>query len=201
MRTAMTMRASVLCDVARLEVRDVPRPVPGARDLLVRISAVGLCGTDLHIFAGHANYHTDGISRVIPLTEQTQILGHEITGLVEEVGKDVHDLEAGVRVVIDQGLNCMSAGRLEQCEYCLSGDSHQCEFYGEHGITGLPGGLAEYICVPAVNAVRINSDIEAAEAAMTEPLGCILHSSAMVEAARTRYRLNATNPSAECARY
>ncbi|HVQ37419.1 MAG TPA: zinc-binding dehydrogenase, partial [Pyrinomonadaceae bacterium] len=73
----------------------------------------------------------------------------------------------------------------------LSGDSHQCEYYAEHGITGLPGGLAEFIAVSAVNAVRVRSGLDPAEAALVEPLGCIIHSSDAVAAAHTRYRLNA----------
>src|SRR5258708_1521835 len=149
--TTETMRACVLCDVARMEVRDVPLPAPGPRDALVRVSSVGLCGTDIHIFAGHANYNTDAHGQPVPLGVEPQILGHEISGEVVEAGSDVRDLRPGDRVVVDQGVNCVSAARDQLCEYCRSGDSHQCEFYREHGITGLPGGLADYVAVPAVN--------------------------------------------------
>jgi len=188
-----SMRALVLCDAGQMELRDVPRPQAGARDVLVRVAAVGLCGTDIHIFAGHANYHTDARGRPVPLNEHPQILGHEISGVVEDVGSEVRDLRAGDRVVIDQGLNCVSTRRTPVCEYCATGDSHQCEFYREHGITGLPGGLADYVAVPAVNAVRIESDIEHAEAALTEPLGCIVHASDAVAArsVSARYKINA----------
>jgi len=190
--SSLSMQALVLCDVGRMELRDVPRPRMGARDVLVRVAAVGLCGTDIHIFAGHANYHTDARGKRIPLTQHPQILGHEISGVVEEVGASVTDLRVGDRVVIDQGLNCVSAGREALCEYCATGDSHQCEFYLEHGITGLPGGLADYLAVPAVNAIRIDSDVDIAEAALTEPLSCIIHSSDTVAArgAGARYKLN-----------
>jgi L-iditol 2-dehydrogenase len=190
--SSASMQALVLHDAGRMDLRDVPRPRMGARDVLVRVAAVGLCGTDIHIFAGHANYHTDARGRPIPLTKHPQILGHEISGVVEEVGREVQDLRAGDRVVIDQGLNCMSAGREALCEYCATGDSHQCEFYLEHGITGLPGGLADYLAVPAVNAIRIDSDVESVEAALTEPLSCIIHSSDMVarRGAGGRYKLN-----------
>ena len=133
------MKASVLCDVGRLEVRDVPRPVISAHEVLVRVGAVGICGTDAHIFAGHANYNTNDRGLPIPLALQPQILGHEISGTVEEVGSSVDDLRAGDRVVLDQGLNCKSRRRDVLCDYCRTGDSHQCEFYREHGITGLPG--------------------------------------------------------------
>ena len=62
-----TMRACVLHDIRRLEVRSVPRPVPGPHDVLVRVAATGLCGTDLHIFGGHSNYNTDDHGQAVPL--------------------------------------------------------------------------------------------------------------------------------------
>ena len=184
------MRACVLTDVATLEVRDVPRPRIGPHDVLVRVSSVGLCATDFHIFEGHANYNTDGHGRPIPLADHPQILGHEIAGVIEETGRDVSDLQSGDRVVLDQGLNCLSARRAPLCEYCVSGDSHQCEFYREHGITGLQGGLADYLAVPSVNAIRIGSDLDSAEAALAEPLGCIVHSSDAARRAGGRYAIS-----------
>ena len=185
-----TMRAGVLCGVERIEVRDVPIPKLSPHDVLVRVSAVGLCGTDAHIFAGHANYHTDEYGQPIPFETEPQILGHEISGRIEEVGSTVSDLKTGDRVVVDQGLNCMSLRRTVLCEYCLTGDSHQCEFYAEHGITGLPGGLAEFISVPAVNVVPIHSDLDMSTAALAEPLGCVIHSADAVSRAQSRYHLN-----------
>ena len=110
--------------------------------------------------------------------------------MVEETGPAVNDLSPGDRVVIDQGLNCVSLRRETLCEYCHTGDSHQCEFYAEHGITGLPGGLAEFIAVPAVNAIPIRTDLRAAEAAMAEPLGCVIHACDAAMRARSRYHLN-----------
>jgi len=185
------MKASVLCDVRCLEVRDIPRPVISPYEVLIRVSAVGLCGTDAHIFAGHANYNTNEYGQPIPLDLQPQILGHEITGVVEQVGSAVNDLREGDRVVVDQGLNCVSRRREILCEYCRTENSHQCEFYREHGITGLPGGLAEFIAVPAVNAIKIAAPLEAATAALVEPLGCIIHSSDMVAKTRARHAVKA----------
>ena len=185
------MRAAVLVDAGRIELQDIPRPEPRADEVLVRIQAVGLCGTDLHIFAGHANYNRDAHGRIVPLTESPQILGHEITGVVEDVGSTVRDLHAGDRVIIDQGRNCVSEQRTPKCEYCASGDSHQCEFYREHGITDLPGGFVEYMAVPAVNAVPIRSGLEPALAALAEPLGCIVHSTHCLERTTARYSLRA----------
>ena len=189
-----SMKASVLCDVRRIELRDVPRPVVSPYEVLVRVSAVGLCGTDSHIFAGHANYNTNDYGQPIPLDLQPQILGHEITGVIAEVGNAVTDLQPEDRVVIDQGLNCVSRRRDMLCEYCRTENSHQCEFYREHGITGLPGGLAEYIAVPSVNALPITATVKPSVAALVEPLGCVVHSSDFVTKTRARYTINAETP-------
>ena len=185
------MRAAVLTGVERIEVRHVPCPPLGRHEVRVRVQAVGLCGTDLHIFAGHANYNRDAAGRARPLADHPQILGHEIAGVIDAVGEAVDTLTPGDRVVIDQGRSCVSEGRTPLCEYCATGDSHQCEQYREHGITGLPGGLAEYVAVPAVNAIRIESDLDAACAALTEPLGCVIHSTDVLMRTQGRYALSA----------
>ena len=185
------MRAIVLTDVGRLEPLVVPCPAPRPDEVRERVEAVGLCGTDLHIVAGHANYNRDARGQLVPLAEAPQILGHEIAGVVEEVGALVDDVRPGDRVVVDQGRNCFSEQRSPLCEYCATGHSHQCERYAEHGITGLPGGFAEYITIPAVNTVRIESDIEPAVAALSEPLGCVLHACETLASAPSRYALAA----------
>lgn len=184
------MRAAVLYDVGRMDVRDVPAGDCGPRDVRLRVLAVGLCGTDFHIHDGHGNYNTDARGRRIPLNEQPQILGHEIVGEIVEIGADVRGVAIGDRVAVDQGRNCASAGLPIFCEYCASGHTHQCEDYREHGITGLPGGLAETIVVPGVNVVRIASGIASAEAVLTEPLACIVHAMDAGMRAGGRYTLD-----------
>lgn len=181
------MKAAVLEDVEKMAVREVPDPELPAREVLIRVRAVGVCGTDLHLFRGHGNYNLDARGRAIPLTEQPQILGHEFSGEILEAGRDVKDLKPGARVLCDQGRNCISQARQPLCSYCATGDSHQCEFYAEHGITGLPGSLAEYIAIPAVNCVKLPEGMPQELGALVEPLGCVLHSSDRVERARARY--------------
>ncbi|WP_333342710.1 alcohol dehydrogenase catalytic domain-containing protein [Microcoleus sp. BROC3] len=90
------MKAMVLGDIAKLELCEVPRPVVQQHEVLVRVSAVGLCGTDFHIFSGQSNYNLDRRGKVIPLVEQPQILGHELVGIVEEVGILVKDLHIAI---------------------------------------------------------------------------------------------------------
>jgi L-iditol 2-dehydrogenase len=189
---AGSMRACVLHGVKSLEVRDVPLPRPGPHDVLVRVEAVGVCATDRHIYAGEANYNMDERGQPVPLARSPQILGHEIAGEVVEAGAEVRDLRAGDRVAIDQGLNCVSRRRESLCEYCATGDSHQCESFAELGITGAQGGLAEFVALPAKNAIALESSLEPAQAALTEPLACIVHAmDAVARAVGARFALGA----------
>lgn len=181
------MKAAVLEDVQKMVVREVPDPELSPREVLIRVQAVGVCGTDLHLFQGHGNYNLDPQGRPIPLTTHPQILGHEFSGEIVDVDREVKDLKAGDRVLCDQGRNCSSQRRWPRCSYCNSGDSHQCEYYAEHGITGLPGALADYIAMPAVNCLKLPDEMQPELGALVEPLGCVLHSSHRVERARGRY--------------
>lgn len=190
------MKAAVLRDVAHLVIEELPNPRPGPQDVVVRVTGVGLCGTDFHIFEGHANYHTDRLGQPIPLSDAPQILGHEIAGEIVEVGRQVTDLHVGDAVVVDQGRNCLSAGQAVLCEYCGTGHSHQCETYDEHGITGLQGGLADFLVMPAVNCVRRAKGGDPGLAALTEPLACIIHSCDALQRATSRYRLDADDDAA-----
>lgn len=188
------MQALAVCAPEKMEVREIAAPECGPREVLVKSGAVGLCGTDFHIYQGHANYNFDDAGRQIPFEERPQILGHEFCGIVVDVGSEVKDLKAGDRVVVDQGINCLSRAAAELCEYCATGNSHQCARYEEHGITGLQGALADFVAVPAINAIRIESDLPLNQAALTEPLGCIIHSCEMILRTPARYTFGGERP-------
>lgn len=190
------MKALVLHDAEQMELRDLSPPALRPHEILLQVGAVGLCGTDFHIYEGKANYNFDAAGRCIPLTEQVQILGHEFCGTVADIGSEVRDLKAGDRVIVDQGINCSSRGLsvTQWCEYCASGNSHQCSHYEELGLTGRQGALADFIAVPAVNAIRIESDLSLAEAAWCEPLGCIIHASQVQMKMPARYTFGGERP-------
>lgn len=181
------MKALVLEDVARFAVRETADPKVGAHDVLIRIGAVGICGTDLHIFNGFANYHRDQNGYQIPLTQSPQILGHEFCGVVESVGKDVSKFKPGDRVIADQVLNCYSQRRQPLCEYCETGDSHQCAHLVELGITGVPGAFAELLSIPEPNVLLLPPGVEVTKGAIIEPLACVLHASDRMERSWNRY--------------
>lgn len=177
-----------------MNLREIPSPAVRPNEVAIKVGAVGLCGTDFHIYEGHANYNLDKTGRAIPLEEQPLILGHEFCGTVVEAGGGVTDLKAGDRVIVDQGLNCYSYGKQELCEYCATGNTHQCLNYAEHGITGLQGALADFIAVPGTNAVKIESDLPFEQAVLSEPLGCVTHACEMTLKTPARYQFNGERP-------
>ena len=132
-----------------LVLGEIPRPVPGPGDALVRVRACGFCHTDLH-------YLDHGVS-----TAKTppMVLGHEISGTVEEVGAGVAQDRVGQRVLVPAVLPC---GR---CELCRSGRENICpqlQMVGNH----LDGGFAEFVRVPAHQLIPFPSDLDLARGAV-----------------------------------
>ncbi|MBV8819959.1 MAG: alcohol dehydrogenase catalytic domain-containing protein [Acidobacteriaceae bacterium] len=156
-------------------------------EVLLRIESVGVCGTDFHIYDGSANYNVDGRGRPIPLQVQPQILGHEFSGRIEDMGAGVTGLGIGQQVVVDQVRTCVSERRAELCEFCVSGDSHQCECGLEAGITGVPGAFADLLAVPAANVIPIPEATSPLTAALVEPTGCVFHAMDRLEHSALRY--------------
>ncbi len=134
----------------RLERIDQPEPQKG--EVLVRIKASAMCHTELHFKSGLLNLG------VAPMT-----LGHEIVGVIEQVGENVAEGRIGERVIVYYYVGC------GQCSYCRAGDEQLCpSLRAEYGFIS-DGGYAEYIAVPARNAVKLPDSISDEEAA---PIGC-----------------------------
>jgi threonine dehydrogenase-like Zn-dependent dehydrogenase len=121
-----------------LRLEEMPVPHPGPDDVVVRTRACGVCGSDRHM----AQADPDGYMRYPGYTRLPVVLGHEFAGEVVEAGAGVGNLRPGDAVACDNMVWC---GR---CEACLSGAFNQCEALEEIGFTS-PGGLAEYVRVPA----------------------------------------------------
>lgn len=135
-----------------LTLEDVPKPKPGPGEVLVRVRASGICHTELHFLSGLLDLG------VAPLT-----LGHEIVGTVESVGADVKLPREGDRVIVYYYAGC---GR---CTHCRRGDENLCgNPQAEYGFVS-DGGFAEFLTVPARNAVPLPPNIRDEEAA---PIGC-----------------------------
>ncbi|MGH9503731.1 MAG: alcohol dehydrogenase catalytic domain-containing protein [Terriglobales bacterium] len=137
------MKAALLDAVCQpLALREVPTPTIGAREVLVQTRTCGICGTDLHIIAGHG---------YVP--DLPHILGHEPAGVVAAVGAEVTNVKVGDRVIPSLFFTC------DECYYCRVGRNQQCAHL--RGILGVlsPGAFAEYFKVPAQNAFHLPDSI------------------------------------------
>lgn len=150
------MKAAVLVEPGRFEVRDVPKPTCGRDEVLIRIERVGICGTDLHIFNGH--YAADKL----PL-----IPGHEAVGIIEQMGEAVKHLEKGCRVVVDINLGC------GQCYYCRRNEILNCSRMEQLGIS-CDGAFAQYMAVPSRLVIPVAGTVPVEVAALTEPVACVV---------------------------
>jgi propanol-preferring alcohol dehydrogenase len=133
----------------RLKLEDTPIPSVGQNDVLVRVKAAGICGSDLHF--KHARVKVDPHSLLAHRLPWT--LGHEIAGLVDKVGTNVKGLAEGDRVSVNYKL---SDGN---CKYCNRGLDNLCVNGGALGGGGGDGGYAEYVLVPARNALILPKEI------------------------------------------
>lgn len=141
------------------EVRQMTFDDLGDHEVLVRNKACGVCGTDVHIYHGEA-----GSADVTPPV----VLGHEFAGIVEKVGKGVTELKPGDHVAMDPNMYC------GHCDPCRMGKKQNCENLFALGVN-VDGGFAEYTRTPASQCFKIDEDIPFVEAAMAEPLACVLH--------------------------
>jgi threonine dehydrogenase-like Zn-dependent dehydrogenase len=186
-------QALVLEDIEKFALLTIPIPTLSDREVLIQVGAVGICGTDLHIFKGLSNYSRDARGLPIPLSSKPQVLGHEFCGRVAAAGTSVRRSKVGDFVAVDQFLSCRSLNRVERCEYCESGDTHQCEFGQELGITGPPGAFSQFVAVPESNVLVLPPRFDAAQGALIEPLGCVIHACNRLQNATTRYSFNGIN--------
>ena len=130
-----------------LELQNIPTPNIGERDILVHVRAAGICHSDAHYRAGRSSMG------FLPIT-----LGHEVAGVVEKTGADVTNVRVGERVCLHYNISC------GDCYYCSTGNEQFCNtvrMLGHH----VDGGYAEYIAVPARNAIHLPDEIPFEEGA------------------------------------
>ncbi len=158
------MKALLLSQYNQLDIADVPAPVPGADEILVRVAACGICGSDVHGYDG-----TSG-RRIPPL-----VMGHEAAGVVAAVGNGVTTFKPGDRVTFDSTVYC------GQCEFCLQGEINLCNNRQVIGVScgdyRRAGAFAEFVVVPQRIAYHLPDALEFQEAAMLEAIfdGAALH--------------------------
>ena len=143
----------------QFEVREVPGRKTVGSEVLVKVAACGICGTDVHI------YHGDkGSAEVHPPV----VLGHEFSGTVVETGPEVSGIRVGDHVTVDPNIYC------GKCHYCKMGKKQQCTSLQAIGVT-MNGGFAEYCYVPEAQCYVLDPAVPLRNGAMTEPLSCCLH--------------------------
>jgi 2-desacetyl-2-hydroxyethyl bacteriochlorophyllide A dehydrogenase len=159
------MRAVIVDAPGSMRVESVPDPSPRAGEALVRVSACGICGTDLHIIDGDS-----------PLARYPIIPGHEFAGevvalggaLAAQSGNGGAGITIGSRVAIEPNLYC------GHCEFCRTGHENLCLNYAALGVT-TAGAIAQYVSVPIAKAYALPDSISLREAALVEPLSCAVH--------------------------
>lgn len=154
------MKALVYIGPEALELQDVPEPQASPGDLLVRILAVGICGSDMHAYLGHDE------RRPAPL-----ILGHEAAGVV------VDGPQAGRRVTINPLVTC------GVCSACIGGRANLCPTRQIISMPPREGAFAEYVAIPDRNVVTVPDDVSWTAAALAEPVACGWHAVGLAERA------------------
>jgi L-iditol 2-dehydrogenase len=153
-----TMNSFVLTGINQMKMVQVPKPqITEPGQVLIRMAAVGVCGSDIH-------YFTDGKigSQVV---EYPFPVGHEGSGIVEEVGPNVTTLTPGDRVAIDPAMPCF------ECDQCKAGRFHTCRKLKFLGCPGQADGcLSEYIVMPASSCFKLEDWVSFDEAVISEPL-------------------------------
>lgn len=159
------MHALVIHAPLDLRIEDVPTPEPEHDQLLVRIRAGGICGSDLHYF-NHGGFGAIRIS-------EPMVLGHEVSGVVSRVGSRITDMSAGTRIAISPSRPCGS------CRYCQQGLQNHCldmRYYGSAMRTPhVQGAFRQEIVIDRSQAHVVADTLNDAEAAMAEPLSVALH--------------------------
>jgi L-iditol 2-dehydrogenase len=150
------MRSVRLEGVGVLALRETACPVPGPGELLVRVEACGVCGTDRHLFLGE-------FPAMPPVT-----LGHEFAGVVESVGPGVVGFSPGTRVTGDPNIAC---GRCPECHRGLVNLCRHLQAIGIHR----DGGFADYVLLPEAQAHRLPDGLDPVHGAFCEPLACCIH--------------------------
>lgn len=151
----------------KLRLVELPRPVPKRNEALIRVEAVGVCGSDIH-------YFLEGAIGENRLTAPT-VLGHEYAGIVEELGADADPALLGKRVAVEPGIPC------RRCEWCRKGRYNLCTSLFFPGGPGSDGAVCEYIAVDHEFCFPVPGTMSAGTAAMVEPAAVAVHTAELAQ--------------------
>ncbi len=161
------MKALLLSEYKKLEMVDVPVPAPASDEILVRVAACGICGSDVHGYDGSSG------RRIPPI-----VMGHEAAGIVARVGEAVTAFHEGDRVTFDSTIYC------GECEFCRRREVNLCDRREVLGVScgdyRRAGAFAEFVSVPARIAYRLPENLSFPEAALLEAVSVALHAVSLV---------------------
>jgi 2-desacetyl-2-hydroxyethyl bacteriochlorophyllide A dehydrogenase len=153
------MRSAVWHGIEDLRIEERPVPTPADDEVVVKVHACGICGTDVHILEGK-----------FPVYDPPRVIGHEYTGTVAAVGKAVTRVKAGDAVAVEPGLCC------GKCVFCRQAKENMCLNRFLH-----PGGMSEYTCVTDRLVHKLPDGVSLDVGALAEPLACCLRAVDMAE--------------------
>jgi L-iditol 2-dehydrogenase len=170
------MKALLLSKYRHLEIADLPMPEPGPDEVLIRVAACGICGSDVHGYDGSSG------RRIPPI-----VMGHEAAGRIAAIGANVKGLTEGDRVTFDSTIFCGA------CAHCRRGDVNLCDHRQVLGVScsdyRRAGAFAEYVAVPSRVIYRLPDPLSFSEAAMLEAVAVAIHG---VSLAQLPAKANAT---------
>lgn len=151
------MKAAVFLGARKVELREISDPVLKEGEVIVKVGLCGICGTDAHIFSGE-----------LRVAKPPVVLGHEISGEIVDLGRDVLNLKKGQKVSIDPVITC------GHCEYCHTNRYNLCE---DQSVIGYirNGGFAQYLSVPLSHVYPFDHLEDYQTGILTETLACVLH--------------------------
>ncbi len=170
------MKALLLSKYNQLEMADFPVPTPGSGEVLVRVAACGICGSDVHGYDGSSG------RRIPPI-----VMGHEAAGTIAALGGDIVNLAENERVTFDSTISCGA------CEFCKRGELNLCNHREVIGVScgdyRRAGAFAEYIVVPSGVVYRLPPSISFPEAALLEAVAVAVHAVSLAESVPKRTAL------------
>jgi len=152
------MEAAILTDKYKIEIKEIEKPKIKDNEVLIKVKSTGICGSDLHAYRG-----------CHPFRKPPVILGHEVSGVVEELGKAVDNIKIGDRVTVEPQLGC------GKCEYCLAGKYNLCINRRAPGIGSWMGSFSEYFVSPCKAVYKLPDTVNYNIGALIEPLAVGVH--------------------------
>jgi len=142
-------------------IEEIPKPQIDDDEVLIKVKAVSICGSELDAYTGASKRRQD--IHGLPL-----VMGHELSGVVAEVGRKAENVSVGDRVTVNPIMAC------GKCEQCLTGANNICQNFRLVGLH-VDGAFAEYVSVPSINSYRISDNLSFEEACLMEPCSVVVH--------------------------